>query len=158
MGALTPLRGLHADPQRARIDARATRLEDPIESQDLAMAALKVALDKKATDPAILGVAEVVGYADWFVIVSARNPRQVGAIADGIRQTIKKDHDLLPLGVEGMEACRWVLVDYGDVVIHIFQEGTRGFYDLEGLWSEATRLEVPDVPVHPADEPLFSLP
>lgn len=134
------------------------RLEDPIESRALAEAVLAAALDKKAFDPAILGVADLVGYADWFVIVSARNPRQVAAIAEGVRQTMKAAHGLLPVGTEGLETARWVLVDYGDVVLHVFQEGARSFYDLEGLWSEAPRLPVPELPGHEADEPLFSLP
>lgn len=137
---------------------QAPGLEDPIESQALAEAALAAALDKKAFDPAVLGVADLVGYADWFVLVSARNPRQVKAIAEGVKTALKEAHGLLPLGMEGLETCKWVLVDYGDVVVHVFQEGARSFYDLEGLWSDAPRLPVPQVAGHEADEPLFSLP
>jgi ribosome-associated protein len=126
-------------------------LEVPIESKQLADLVLAAALEKKAFEPTMLGVADVVGYADFFVIVSARNPRQVRAIAESVVSTLKQQHGILPSGKEGMETGRWVLVDYGDVVLHVFQEGTRTFYDLEGLYADAPRMPVPDVPGH-ADE------
>ncbi len=119
--------------------------EAPIDAKTLADAVLSAALDKKAFDPAMLEVVDAVGYADVFVIVSARNPRQVRAIADSVRQVLKHDHGLLPRGVEGMETGQWVLVDFDDVVLHVFQDGSRGFYDLEGLWADAPRLAVPEV-------------
>ncbi|MCB9682468.1 MAG: ribosome silencing factor [Alphaproteobacteria bacterium] len=137
---------------------RAPRWEAIIEGKELADVVLATALDKKALDPAVLAVADVVGYADYFVIVSARNARQVRAIADEVRQVIKHKHGRLPVGVEGLETCRWVLVDYGDVVLHVFQEGTRGFYDLEGLWADAPRLPVPQDDAPGAHPPLFTLP
>jgi ribosome-associated protein len=127
------------------------RLEVPIESKQLADVVLATALEKKAFEPVLLAVADVVGYADWFVIVSARNPRQVRAIADAVYDTLKHKHGILPSGIEGTETGRWVLVDYGDVVLHVFQEGTRAFYDLEGLYADAPRMPVPEVPGH-ADE------
>lgn len=153
-------------------DGRATRpLEAPIDAKTLADTVLEAALDKKAFDPAMLAVADVVGYADYFVIVSARNPRQVRAIADAVKQSLKHDHALLPAGVEGMETGQWVLVDFDDVVLHVFHEGSRGFYDLEGLWADAERLPVPEVPGLSVDDedddyddeddveaPLFTLP
>lgn len=128
---------------------------------------MNAALDKKAYMPAILEVGELVGYAEYFVIVSARNQRQVRAIAQDVRGFMKSEHGLYPVGVEGLEASRWVLVDFDDVVLHIFQESARGFYDLEGLWTDAVRLEVPDAPGFQSDdedehdeeddEPLFIL-
>lgn len=78
-----------------------------------------------------------------FVICHATNRRQVGAIADGVAEDLRA-LGARSTGVEGREACRWVLVDFGDVIIHIFDEPLRGFYDLEGLWSEAT--PIPFVP------------
>lgn len=133
--------------------------EVPIESKQLAEVVLHAALEKKAFDPAILGVADLVGYADWFVVVSARNPRQVRAIAEEVRGVLKKDHNMLPVGVEGLETSKWVLVDYGDVVLHVFQAEARAFYDLEGLWSDAPRLPVPEAAARAFDdEPVFSLP
>lgn len=87
------------------------------------------------------------------------------AIADEVRRTMKVDHGLLPVGVEGTEAGKWVLVDYDDAVLHVFLEGARAFYDLEGLWDEAPREDLPeDLRVGAAsddeddDTPLFSLP
>ena len=141
--------------------------EDTIDAKELARLVLDAALDKKATDPAILEVGDLVGYADYFVLVSGRSPRQVKAIADSVRQTFKKEHQMLPVGVEGQEGGQWVLVDFEDVVLHVFHEPTRGFYDLEGLWVDAPRLEVPSVPDpflddddddEDDDAPLFSLP
>lgn len=137
--------------------------EDVIDSRELAEVVLEAALDKKASDPAILAVADLVGYADYFVIVSARNPRQVRAIAEAVRQTLKHDHDRLPVGVEGKGSGKWMLVDFGDVVLHVFHEGSRPFYDLEGLWSDAPRLPVPETPMFVDDDedddlPLFTVP
>lgn len=139
----------HAAPECAEV---------PIEPRELAEAIVKIALDKKAMDPAILAVADLVGYSDYFVVVSARNVRQVRAIAESVRQTLKHGQKLLPVGVEGMQACKWVLVDYDDVVLHVFLEGTRAFYDLEGLWRDAPRLPVPESEGAPREMPIFTLP
>jgi ribosome-associated protein len=107
---------------------------------------LRIALDMKASDPVLMDVGDLVGYTEIFVLVSARNPRQVRAIAEQIRTTLKREHKLMPVGIEGLETGKWVLVDYDDVVLHIFVEGTRSFYDLESLWSDAPRLPVPAQP------------
>ncbi len=135
-----------------------TAMEVPIDARELVDLIVQTALDRKATDPAVLAVADLVGYADYFVIVSARNARQVRAIADAVRQELKNEHEMFPVGVEGMESCKWVLVDYDDVVLHVFQEGTRAFYDLEGLWSEAPRMPVPEVEQSRPEVPQFTLP
>ncbi|HMV65657.1 MAG TPA: ribosome silencing factor [Myxococcota bacterium] len=131
--------------------------EAPIDPRELAELILQTALDKKAHDPVMLEVGDLVGYAEIFVIVSARNPRQVRAIAEDVRTTLKHDHHLLPVGIEGQEAGRWVLVDYDDVVLHVFLDATRSFYDLEGLWADAPRLPVPDEPAREPDD-LFAAP
>lgn len=122
----------------------APRLEVPIEPRELAETILRIALEKKASEPVIMEVGELVGYADYFVIVSAKNPRQVKAIADDVRAVLKKDQNLIPVGTEGTETGKWVLVDYDDVVLHVFLEGTRGYYDLESLWAHAPRLPIPE--------------
>lgn len=152
--------GRHADPAQ----------EAPIDAKQLADIVLSAALDKKAFDPAILEVTEIVGYADYMVIVSARNARQVRAVAESVRQALKREHGLLPVGVEGTETGTWVLVDFDDVVLHVFQESARGFYDLEALWVQAPRLPVPQAPGFDTDDgeddddseeidaPLFTLP
>jgi ribosome-associated protein len=135
---------------------RAPSGEDPIEARELADLIVRTALEKKASEPLVLEVGDLVGYAEYFVIVSGRNPRQVKAIADEVRQVLKHEHGLMPVGIEGTETGKWVLVDYDDVVLHVFLEGTREFYDLENLWAEAPRLPVPEVDV--AAAPRFPLP
>ena len=78
------------------------------------------------------------------MICSAGNRRQVQAIAEAVRQAARHDHGIKNIKVEGLEAARWVLVDVGDVVVHIFDAPLRGFYDLDGLWADAPRLELPE--------------
>lgn len=128
-----------------------------MDAPDTATLVAKIALEKKADDVAILEVTDLVGYADYFVIATGRNARHVAAIAEGVRTTLKRQFGLPPSSVEGVTAGRWVLVDYGSVVLHVFDGTARSFYNLEGLWSSARRLPLPDVkPEH--DEPIFSFP
>lgn len=87
---------------------------------------------------------KLIDYTDLFVVCSATNRRQVQAIADECRRVGKQDFDLTTIGVEGYEAGRWVLVDFGSVVVHVFDEPLRGFYNLEGLWRDAPQIEVPE--------------
>ncbi len=87
---------------------------------------------------------DLVAYTDVFVLLSARNRHQVEAIATAVRHVAKSDFDLECRGTEGLPAARWVLVDFGAVIVHIFDEPLRGFYNLDGLWSDAPRLEPPD--------------
>jgi ribosome-associated protein len=101
---------------------------------------VKAALGKKATGLVVLDVRELTSYADVLIICSGRSNRQVTAIAENIQVTLKKQN-IRPLSVEGMKEGHWVLVDYGHVIFHIFYEPVRQFYDLEGLWSDAGRIE-----------------
>jgi ribosome-associated protein len=87
---------------------------------------------------------DLVAYTDVFVLLSARNRRQVEAIADEVRRVARDQLGLSCRGVEGLPAARWVLVDFGAVVVHIFDEPLRGFYNLDGLWSDAPRLPLPE--------------
>jgi len=103
---------------------------------------VKAVLGKKALNVAVLDVAELTSFADIFIICSARLNRQVGAIADYIKSDLKK-HKIKPLSVEGAKDGHWVLLDYGHVIIHVFYEPMREFYDLEGLWVDAKRIETP---------------
>jgi len=103
---------------------------------------VKAVLGKKALNVAVLDVAELTSFADIFIICSARSNRQVGAIADYIKTDLKK-HKIKPLSVEGAKDGHWVLLDYGHVIIHVFYEPMREFYDLEGLWVDAKRIETP---------------
>ena len=95
---------------------------------------------KKALDLVILDVRGLTSVADVFLICSGRSNRQVAAIADHIHQTLKQ-YKIYPLNIEGKKKGHWVLLDYDHIIIHVFYEPQRQFYDLEGLWSDAKRLE-----------------
>ena len=96
-------------------------------------------LNRKAIQVVILDVRKLTSVADAFIICSGRSNRQVTAIADSVQRDLKKKGKK-PLNVEGKKEGHWVLMDYGDVIIHIFYESLRKFYDLEGLWIDARRL------------------
>ena len=102
------------------------------------------ALDKKAGELVVLDVSELISYCDRFVLCNGSNRRQVSAIAQAV-QTLAREYDIRPVGVEGLSTGRWVLIDFGDVVIHVFHEDARFFYDLDGLWADAPRIPVPGV-------------
>ena len=89
----------------------------------------------------VLEVAEVLALCEWFVIASAANDRQVKAICDEVEHQIHEAGGPKPKRIEGLAEREWVLVDYGDVVVHVFQQEAREFYDLERLWSDVPRLE-----------------
>ena len=108
----------------------------PVPSERLVAIAAELADDKKAIDIVELSVSEAVGYTDYFLICSGNTERQVKAIHDGIHQGLKDDHGVLPRRVEGLAEARWVLMDYLDVVVHIFTPEARAFYRLEQLWGE----------------------
>jgi len=103
---------------------------------------VKAVLGKKAFNVVALDVAELTSIADVFIICSGRSNRQVGAIADYIKTDLKK-HKIKPLSVEGSKDGHWILLDYGHIIIHVFYEPMREFYDLEGLWVDARRIETP---------------
>ena len=113
------------------------RLRDPaLEPAQLAQAVIELAADRKAIDVVELDVREVVGYTDYFVICSGNTDRQVKAIHDGVHAGLKQRFGLLPTRVEGVGEARWVLLDYLDVVVHVFTPDARAFYRLEQLWGE----------------------
>jgi len=105
---------------------------------------IKAVLGKKAMKVVALDVAELTSYADVFIICSGRSNRQVSAIADHIQTDLRK-HKIKPLSVEGTKDGHWVLLDYGHVIIHVFYEPVREFYDLEGLWIDAKRIMTPSL-------------
>ncbi|MDX6691997.1 MAG: ribosome-associated protein [Solirubrobacteraceae bacterium] len=104
--------------------------------EELAELIAAQATDKKAADVVELDVREVVGYTDFFLICSGNTARQTKAIHDGIHQTLKDEYHLLPRRVEGLTEARWILMDYLDVIVHIFTPEARDFYRLEQLWGE----------------------
>ena len=108
----------------------------------LAQLVAEYAADVKAIDPVELDLRDVLGYTDYFVIVSGNTDRQTKAIHDRIYEGMKKEHGVLPRRVEGLAEARWILMDYLDVVVHIFTPDAREFYRLEQLWGEAPKRAV----------------
>ncbi|MCS6884491.1 MAG: ribosome silencing factor [Acidobacteriota bacterium] len=97
--------------------------------------------DKKAVDIVILDLREVAQFTDYFVICNGRSNRQVQAICEQIEEKLSQ-RGVRPLHIEGFEAARWILMDYGDFIVHIFDEEARKFYELERLWRDAPRIEI----------------
>jgi ribosome-associated protein len=104
---------------------------------DLARAVAAYAANKKAGEILELDLRGVVGYTDYFVICSGNTERQTKAIHDAIHEGMKKEHGVLPRRVEGLVEARWILMDYLDVIVHVFTPDTRSYYRLEQLWGEA---------------------
>jgi ribosome-associated protein len=105
--------------------------------EDRVRLAVAAALDKKATNLDVLAVGELTSIADYFVLCSAGSERQAQAIADSIVDRLKQEMNVKPLLVEGTTPGRWVLLDFGDFIVHIFTEDVRRFYGLERLWGDA---------------------
>jgi len=110
---------------------------------DRALACTRALLDRKAYDLVVLETGRVSSIADYFVICSGRSDTQVQALAEAVEGQMALG-GVRPLSVEGFPHGQWVLVDYGDVVVHIFYVPVRQFYDLERLWTRATRVELPE--------------
>lgn len=125
------------DPSTTRNRARR---EAPLGGEVLARAIVDAARDKKAERIEVIDVRGKVDYADYVVVMGGRSDRQVNAIAKGVEEKLKRDHDTPCLSLEGLPHGNWVLMDYGDAIVHVFHQDTRGFYDLESLWMDATRL------------------
>jgi ribosome-associated protein len=109
--------------------------------EELADLIAEQAADKKARDIVVLDLRAVLGYTDLFVIATGNTDRQTKAIHDGIHQALKDEYGLLPRRVEGATEARWILMDYLDVVVHIFTPETREYYRLEQLWGEVPSRE-----------------
>lgn len=109
------------------------------EATELAVVAARAADEKLASDIVVLDVGDVLGICDHFVVVSARNERQVKAVAVAIEDEVRTALGRSPRGEEGMDARRWVLIDYGDVVIHVFLAEEREYYRLERLYGDVPR-------------------
>lgn len=129
--------------------------DDSIESRvRLAVAA---ALDKKAYDLNVLSVSDLTSIADYFILASAGNERQAAAIADAIQESLREQMKVKPLLVEGTSPGRWVLLDYGDFIFHIFTEETRRFYGLERLWGDAPNMTAEFTGEEPREAPRRAL-
>ena len=109
--------------------------------------AVRAALDKKAEDVVILDLRKAGGFTDFFVICTGANARQIVAIADGVRENLKRDLDERPTLMEGIDRSEWILLDYFNFVVHVFSRDCRAFYGLERLWGNAERHELDDASV-----------
>jgi ribosome-associated protein len=120
-----------------------------VSSEDLARRIAAVADSKGAVDIVALDVSRILGYTDVLVICTARNERQVRAVAEEVQLKLKHDDELLARRVVGLPEARWVLVDYLDCILHVFVEEARDLYRLDQLWGEASRIEL-DLPQDPS--------
>lgn len=118
-------------------------------SLDKALLCANIILERKAAEPVLFEVEKLTSISDYFLIASGRSSRQVQAIAQHLRMRMKEE-GFAPLGIEGERDGHWVLIDYGDVVVHLFYQPIREFYDLEGLWIEAPRVEIDNEASSPA--------
>jgi ribosome-associated protein len=114
----------------------------PEELDERIQFALIAASDRKAIEPVVMDLRSLASFTDFFVITSGANTRQVQAIADAVVEQLKSAGERA-LRVEGYNTAEWVLVDYGDFIVHIFDDKARRFYDLERLWREASRVQLP---------------
>jgi ribosome-associated protein len=112
----------------------------PEDIRNQTVVAARAAAAKKGDDPVVLEVGEVLAITDAFVITSGANPRQVRTIAEEVEAQVARRCGPRPLRVEGLDDARWVLLDYGDFVVHVFLDEVRRYYDLERLWSDAPRV------------------
>jgi ribosome-associated protein len=110
-------------------------------SLKLAKLCRTLAEDKKAEDPVIIDLRKVSAVSDFFVICSAQSEPQLKAIANGLEKTLKDEYDIRPIAVDGFPKSQWIVVDYGEVMVHIFHTSKRGHYSLEDLWSDAPRVK-----------------
>jgi len=130
---------LNPDPV-ARTQTAPVIITDQLD--DRILMALHAAAEKKAFDIVALDLRDVATFTDFFVITSGANERQVQAISDEIYETLKKNGSTAAR-VEGYKTAEWILLDFGDFIVHVFERKARQFYDLERLWREAKRVELP---------------
>jgi ribosome-associated protein len=114
-----------------------------LDSRELSLLAAEAASDKKAEDIIALDVSQLLVVTEYFVIATGRTNVQVRAIADEVEEQLRVKANEKPIGREGMGEDKWILLDYGDFVVHVFQPEERNFYRLEKLWGDAPRLELP---------------
>ncbi len=115
--------------------------KETLASRERAVKCAAFALDKKALDVRILEIRRLSSIADYLVLANGRSDKQVQAIADSVKQGLKKFGKALD--IEGMTEGKWVVIDYGDVIVHVFQEDVRHYYNLDELWSKAPVVEIP---------------
>lgn len=111
-------------------------------AQERAIKCAALALDKKALDVKVLEIGRISSIADYLVLASGRSDKQTQAIADSVRQGLKKFGKALD--IEGVKEGKWIVIDYGDVIVHVFQEDMRRYYNLDELWSAAQSIPIPE--------------
>jgi len=115
----------------------------PVDERAKALLCVRFALEKKAYDLVLMEVGGLSSLADYFLVCTGRSDTQVQAIAQGIEENLARV-GMRPLAIEGLTRGQWVVLDYGDVIVHIFYEPVREFYDLERLWARAPRVGLPE--------------
>jgi ribosome-associated protein len=110
-------------------------------AQERAIKCAALALDKKALNVSILEIGRLSSIADYLVLASGRSDKQTQAIADSVRQGLKKFGKALD--IEGVKEGKWIVIDYGDIIVHVFQEDIRRYYSLDELWSAAPKIDIP---------------
>jgi ribosome-associated protein len=134
--------GIRAQGSGIRKKAQGPRGKAQAQFPKAVAGAVRAALDKKAEDVVVLDLRKAGGFTDFFVICTGGNPRQITAIADGVRDTLKRDLDERPTLMEGIDRSEWILLDYFNFVVHVFSRDCRAFYGLERLWGNAERHEI----------------
>ena len=125
-------------------------------SLELALAAARTAEDNRGRDIVVLDMRQLTPIFDYFVIATGTSRRQLHAMSEEIDHTLEDDLGDRRMGIEGYRESQWILLDYGSVVIHLFDESTRRYFDLEGLWAQADRVDLSDVLRGSRDSPLGS--
>jgi len=138
-------------PRNRKMDPEIAQMTGEL-SMQLAFLATRASIDKMADNPKILDLSKHSTFTDFFVICSAISDRKVQAISDSILHQLSQA-GRKPTSLEGYSEGRWVLMDYGDIVVHIFQDTLRKYYDLEGLWKDAPQIQIPAVFFAPAASP-----
>ena len=133
-------KSLHRETATIEIAQNLTPFSDLDEEVKLA---LHCASEKKAANLTVIDLREIASFTEFFVVASGGNQRQVQAISDEINEQLKKQLDSRPVRIEGYASGEWILLDYGDFIVHIFEQKARQFYDLERLWRDAKRVEIP---------------
>lgn len=128
--------------ETAKVDLTAARTPFGDLDPELQLA-IRSAGEKKAMNMVVLDLREIASFTEFFVIASGANQRQVQAIADEISEQLKKQLRRRPVRIEGYATAEWILLDYGDFIIHLFDKDAREFYDLERLWRDAGRVDLP---------------
>ncbi|HIE65728.1 MAG: ribosome silencing factor [Nitrospira sp.] len=117
--------------------------KEPRDAKSKALLIAEVARSKHAEQIVTFHVSDLTSLADYFILCSAESDPQLRAVVDAVQDALSKE-GLRPLGVEGRDSGRWVLIDYDDVILHVFNEEARAFYNLDGLWGDAPQLPLPE--------------